>query len=264
MESVEPSANLAGLPGASSQAVAPRSPGRAREWAFALMAAIIVGLVSWIAGERAVDAFRPRLFLVQVLGQTSMQPTYRSKNSADYKNAVLTHAIYGCVMGLVMGVAGGMAGRSLSSGLIVALGAQAAGAVVGALASMALLPLFFRHSVPDLNDLLTPILIHGCIWAAIGAVGAGAFAYAAGRPWRLVPLAVSDACVGAGLASVIYHLLSAELFPDSKSIDPVATSPAVRLLAVSLLAGLVAAGAARGTCVGSGRALKKHVGTGEL
>jgi hypothetical protein len=198
------------------------------------------------------------------LGQTSMQPTFESQTAANKKNAILAHAIYGCALGLMMGLAGGLAARSLQRGVFVGLGAQAAGAVIGVIAATVVLPLFYRHNVPDPNDLLSPILLHGAMWAAIGGLAAAAFACAAGRPLRLIPLAVGDACVAAFLASVVYHLLSAEVFPESKSIDPVADWPIVRLLALSLLAGCIAMGAARGTCVSVRRAPKKHAHAGEL
>jgi hypothetical protein len=267
MEPIEPTSILAGSAGMPNEASSPpvtsaAPPGRV--WAFAIVAAIVATLASWVVGERNVEAFQPRLFLVQLLGQTSMQPTFESQNAANKKNAILAHAIYGCVLGLVMGLAGGLAAGSLQRGVIVGLGAQAAGAVVGVIAALVFLPFFYRHTVPDPNDLLSPILLHGAIWAAIGGVAAAAFACAAGCPVRLLPLAVGDACVAAFLASVVYHLLSAEVFPESRSIDPVAGWPIVRLLALSLLTSFVAIGAARGTGVGVRRAPKKQHHSAEL
>jgi hypothetical protein len=251
MEPLESSTVVAGPAGVHSQASAPDKwhgqPRRGRVWAAALLGAAVASVSCWLLGELAVGAFQPRLFMVERLGQTSVQPTTASKNSADLKNAILAHAIYGCVIGLVMGIAGGMAARSLQRAVIVALGAQAVGAIVSAGASFVILPFFFRNSVPDMNDLLLPILLHGGIWAAIGAVGGAAFACGAGRPPRLIPLAVGDACVAAFLASIVFHLASAEVFPEGRSIDPVAGSSIVRLLAVALLAGFIAVGAARGT-----------------
>jgi hypothetical protein len=161
-------------------------------------------------------------------------------------NATLAFAILGGVTGLMLGLAGGLAGRSRARGVIVGLASLAAGTIVGALASFALIPLFFRGLVPDLNDLLTPILIHGGIWMAIGALGGLAFAIGMGRG-RHVPVAVGAACVGAFVASVLFHLLSEGLFADSSSTAPLAKSALARLLAMLLVTVLVAVGAARGT-----------------
>jgi hypothetical protein len=185
------------------------------------------------------------LFKVEVMDRTSLQPTAASQNAADVKNATLSFAILGCVTGLAMGCAGGLAGRSPSWGVIVGLGAQAAGGFVGAIASLALLPLFFRGHVPDPNDLLSPILIHGVIWSAVGAIGGLAFAMGM-RRGRDLPKAIAAACVGAVLASVLFHLLVAGLFPDSGAAEPLGSSSVVRLLAMLLVTFLIAVGATRG------------------
>jgi len=215
-------------------------------WTIALAAGVAAGLVAWLAGELAYGFFQPRLYKVDVIAfGTTMQPSKESLAAADLKNATLAFAILGGVTGLAMGFAGGLAGRSPARGVIVGLAAQAAGAIVGALTSLALLPYFFRGLVPNSNDLLSPVLIHGGIWMAIGAVGGLAFAIGM-KCRRHLPNAVGAACVGAFLAAVLYHLLSGSLFPDSKSTDPVASSSFVRLLGMLLVTVLVAVGAARG------------------
>jgi hypothetical protein len=235
-----------------STTVPPRSEGnrarprqQVRVWAIALAGGVVAGLVSWLAGESAYGAFRPKLFKVVIMQSTHFTPTMQSMNDADLKNATVAFAILGGVTGLVMGFAGGLAGRSVSRGVIVGLGAQALGGLVGALASLALVPLFYRQLVPDTNDLLSPIMIHAGVWMAIGAVGGLAFGIGL-RCGRNLLGAVGGACLGACLATVVYHLLSASLFLDSGSTEPVATSPLVRLLAMLLVPVFVATGAARG------------------
>ena len=81
-------------------------------WAIALTAGLGAGLLSYIGGELAYDAFQPRLFKVEGPGMVSMQPSVESQNAADLKNAALAFAILGCVTALAMGFAGGVAGRS--------------------------------------------------------------------------------------------------------------------------------------------------------
>jgi len=215
-------------------------------WAIALAAGVAAGVLAWVGGELAYGTFKPQLFpQVLALGQTVMAPTPASLKAADIKNATLAFAILGGVTGLVMGFAGGLAGRSLSRGVIVGLGAQALGVLVGALASLAFVPFFHRELVPDTNDLLSPIVIDSGIWAAIGAVGGLAFAIGM-RCGRHLLRAIGAASLGAILAAVVFHLVSGGLFPDSGSTEPVATSSFVRLLAMLLVTVLVAAGAARG------------------
>jgi hypothetical protein len=226
----------------------PAERGRLRPrqmWALALSAGAAAGVVSWLGGEWALTAFRPRTFKVQIMLMTYIQPTTASQNAADFKNATLAFAILGSATGLAMGSAGGLAGRSPSRGVIVGWGGAALGGLVGAIASWYLLPLFYRRFVPDPNDLLSPILIHGGLWTAIGAVGGAAFAIGMGCG-RRVPQAILGAGAGAALATVLFHLLAASLFPDSRSTEPVAASSTVRLLSRMLVTVLVAAGAARG------------------
>jgi hypothetical protein len=179
---------------------------------------------------------------------TAMRPSRESQQLADTLNATLAFVILGGVTGLVMGIAGSLSGRSTERAGIVglaALVAGAAGAIVGFLAARALIPFFFRGLVPDRNDLLTPIMIHGGIWMAIGAVGGLAFAIGM-RCWKRLPDVVAGACFGALLATFVFHALSGTLFPMSGSTEPVANTWIVRLLALFLVPVLIAVGAARG------------------
>jgi len=233
----------AALPSEGNQ---PRPRQQVQVWAITLAGGVVAGLVSWVGGELAHGAFKPRLVqVVLMFGQTVMRPSASTSNAADVKNAALAFAILGGVTGLVMGFAGGLACRSPWRGVIVGLGAQALGALVGALASLALVPLFHRELVPDLNDLLSPIMIHAGIWTGIGAVGGLAFGVGMGCGRRLLR-PIGGACLGAVLAAVVFHVVSGGLFPDSGYTGPVATSSLVRLMAMLLVTVLVAAGAARG------------------
>jgi hypothetical protein len=218
---------------------------RLHAWAIALAAGVAAGLVSWLAGEGVHGIFRPQVFPVKVVFITYIQPTIASLNAADLKNATLVFTILGAVTGLAMGIAGGLVGRSLSRGLVVGLGGLAAGGLVGGLASLGLLPLSFRRVVPNPNDLLSPILIHAGIWMAIGAVGGLAFAVGMRCARRSVD-AVVCACLGAFLATLVYHGLGEALFPDAGSTELVATSTFVRFLAVFLVTVLISCGAVKG------------------
>jgi hypothetical protein len=253
MGSSESASTLGQASPANLESTPPLSSEKARDrpywqvWAIALAAGVAAGLVSWRGGELVNGVFQPQLFDVTFpMGVTLNMPTAKSKNVADYHNAILALTILGGVTGLALGFAGGLAGRSPTRGLIVGLGGLAVGGLVGALSSYALLPLFYHQLVPDVNDLLSPMMIHAGIWMAIGAVGGLAFAMGLGR-WRRVLVAIGGACLGALGASVLFHLLSEVLFPDSGSTDAVASSSIVRLLAMLLVTLLVAVGAARGS-----------------
>jgi hypothetical protein len=220
-----------------------------RIYAFALIAGIVACVISWLAGELTREVFKPRLVSTVFLEMTLVGPSAESQNAADFKNAVLAFAILGGVTGLVLGFAGGLGGRSPVRGAIVGVGALALGSLVGTFASIALLPFFYWRLVPDPNDLLTPIMAHGGIFAATGAAAGAAFTIGVGR-WRQTARAMGGALLGAVLATVVFHLLGEMFFPDSRPGDRVASSSSVRLLSGFLVTVLTALGAAWGTCGG--------------
>jgi hypothetical protein len=214
-------------------------------WSIALACGIAAGLLAWIGAEFAHDAFKPRLYRIEVLGFVSMQPSVASQNFADFKNAVLVFSILGCATGLAMGTAGGLTIRSPSRGLLVGLGAQAAAGLVAVMASYALLRFYYRHQVPDLNDLVTPALIQSGIWTPIAAVGGLAFALGIGDRRRLF-VCIAGACIGAIAAAGLVQFVGAIVLPESRIIDPVANTPPARLLSMTMVTVLIAAGAAWG------------------
>jgi len=219
---------------------------RGQLWAMIMVCAAAAGLGSFLAGELAHDAFKPQLFPVEVLTVRALQPSRESQRAADLKNATLVFSILGGMTGLAMGLAGGLAVHSLARGLKVGVVALGAGGLVGALVSLALVPLFYRELIPDTNDLLLPVLIHGGIWTAIGAVGGIALAVAMRKSKRQFADAIAGACFGAVLATIFYHALAAAAFPDAKSTEVMANTPIVRFLAMSLVPIMVSIGAAIG------------------
>ncbi len=214
-----------------------------RVWAIALAAGVAAGLGAWLLGELVHDFFRPQVFPVRVALTTYIQPTLASLNAADLKNAALVFTVLGGATGLVMGAGGGLAVRSPLRGLTVGLGGLVAGGAAGALGSLGLFPFFSRQAVPNPNDLLWPILIHAGVWMAIGTVGGAAFAVGM-RCGRRVFNSAIGACLGALLATLVFHGLSEGFFLDSPSTVMVATSTWVRLLAVILVTVLSACGSA--------------------
>jgi hypothetical protein len=226
----------------------PRSNGQV--WTIALAFGLMAGLFAWGAEEATYGLFRPQLFRVVILRMPSLQPSRESQNAADIKNATLAFAFLGCLTGLAMGFAGGVAGRSTVRGVVVGVAAMLLGGLIAAGTSLVLLPAFFRQLVPDPSDLLTPIMIHGGIWGAIGALGGLAFAIGMGRGRRVVD-AIIGACFGTLLATIVFHFSGEMLFPNSRSFDALATLPIVRLMAMVSVSVLLAVGAVWGTLGGA-------------
>jgi hypothetical protein len=229
-----------------------RTPGgnqscsRQRIVAIALTAGVAAGIVSWIACEWSHDLFRPRLFGVPRWEAVWMEATPESEYAADLKNAALAKAVLGCAVGLAMGIAGGVAARAPSRGIVVGLTAQAAGLLVGALAALAVIPVFQRSFRTTTNDIWPPLAMHAGIWAAVGAVGGAAFAIGMGCRARLLN-AIGSATLGALVAAVFFQLIGTCLPLNAGAMSPIARWSIVRLVATLLPIFMIAAGAALGT-----------------
>jgi hypothetical protein len=212
---------------------------------FALTAGVLAGLLSWAAGEYTNETFKAEEVETRIELQTIIQSTLVTENRATTRNATLAFTILGCVTGLALGFAGGLVAGSVRRGSVVGIAGAVLGALAGFLGSMAFLRIFFRHQAPNPNDLWTPILGHGGIWAAIAAAGAISFVAGVGR-WRRLPEALLGACGGAILATIAFHVLCTALFPDARSTEPLSNSAVVRLIGRLLVTVLIAAGAAKG------------------
>jgi hypothetical protein len=223
--------------------------------ATALTAGIAAGLVSWIAGEWAHDLFRPRLSEVPRWEAVWMEPSRGSLYAAELKNAALANAVLGCATGFAMGLAGGLAAGAPSRGIFVGLSAQALGLLVGALAALALMPLFHpldqRPTRTLADDLWLPLIMHAGVWAPVGAVGGAAFVLGLGIRSRLT-IAIVTTIAFALLAAALFQLIGTCLPPEAGATRPVALWSVGRLMAMLVSSVMIAAGAALGT-VGPGR-----------
>jgi hypothetical protein len=135
-------------------------------------------------------------------------------------------------------------------GIFVGLSAQAVGLLVGALAALAIIPVFHpvvqRQFRTVTNDVWLPLVMHAGIWAAVGIVGGAAFAIGMGCKSRLLN-AIGSATAGALLGAVFFQLIATWLPVGSGATGPVARWSVVRLMAMLLPIFMIATGAALGT-----------------
>jgi hypothetical protein len=89
---------------------------------------------------------------------------------------------------------------------------------------------------------MRPLLTHGAIWSAVGAVGGLAFGLGLGGRGRWKATLVGG-FIGAAVATVIYELVGAIVFPSSKTDLPLSSSSTTRGLALLLVASLSSIGA---------------------
>jgi hypothetical protein len=238
----------AGDPGPVTSEAAPKpsgpSGGRPRpHWLTVLAVGIAAGLVAWLAGEMAHEAFvlPAHLRMNSDLSVSSLKA--REQKVVNINNATLAFSLLGTVLGMSLGVAGGVGRRSLRAATMAGAVGLVAGGAAGLGMSRALVPLAERY--PDLigENLLFAILIHGGVWAAIAAAAGLAFGLGAGG-WAMVPRAVAGGIVGAALGTALYDLFGALAFPLDSTSSPLSTTASTRLLARLAVAIPVALGAA--------------------
>lgn len=130
-----------------------------------------------------------------------------------------------------------------------AAGASVRAAIAGLLLGIALVaPIalllvsnFFTKYDPHSEDLVFPLLTHGAIWSAVGAIGGLAFGLGIGGQgrWKATPV---GGLVGAAAATIIYEIVGALAFASSKTELPLSSSIATRGMAQFLVTTLSAIG----------------------
>jgi hypothetical protein len=206
-------------------------------------AGLLAGLAAGLVGEGLQAAFAAQL-------TPKMEPIPRPETrlallAAERTVAGLSYAGLGALLGLAMGTAGGLAGRSSGRALRAGLVGLALGAAAGGALAYVLVPVFHANKDPNGDDLILPLLVHGGIAAAVGAVAGAAFGLGLGGRGR-VSGGLGGGLMGALGGAVLYEVLGAVAFPMARTGEPLSNAPATRLLLHLAVAGLAAAGAAWG------------------
>jgi hypothetical protein len=216
-------------------------------WKAAMAAGLVAALVSWLAGEALFEAFLPKTKVVFGAGGPMTISTAAEIAATQAKNATLAFGALGAILGLTFGFAGGMARSSVSAGVRAASIGMLLGIVTAISASLALLPIYNRfqdiYEEKASSNLTVPLLIHGGIWAAIGAMAGLAFGIGLGGRYAIAR-GLLGGLVGAVLGAVVYELIGALAFPLASTVQPLSQTWGSRLLARAAVALLVAAGVA--------------------
>jgi hypothetical protein len=118
-----------------------------------------------------------------------------------------------------------------------------AGAAVGAAVPYLVLPGYAGYRQMHGGDLAASLVLHGCLWAGIGA--AGGLALGLGLEGRSrIWLRALGGLLGAIGGAILFDLLVAFAFPLEETAMPTSSSARTRLLARLMVAVLAAAGAA--------------------
>jgi MFS family permease len=222
----------------TSQELHDNAPGRLL--ALALAAGLIAGVASIVAGEVILGHYGAALDL-----PPSINPNpelMRRWKEARLYSASLSFTTLAGLLGLAMGMAGGLARRSAAAGVRAAFVGAALGIAVVAPTSLALVSNFFARHDPQSVDLMLPLLTHGAIWSAVGAIGGLALGVGIGGQGRW-KATLAGGLVGAGAATIIYEIAGALAFASSKTELPLSSSVTTRAMAQLLVAILSARGA---------------------
>ena len=211
-----------------------------RLMALALAAGLVAGVASLLAGEEILRGYQSDL-----LPKLKIRPSAEDMqrwSSARLYSATLTFTTMGGFLGLTMGLAGGLAQRSVFAGVRAAILGLLLGAAAAGFMALVLVSIFFQKHDPQSGDLVLPLLTHGAIWSAVGAIGGLAFGLGLGGRgrWKATPV---GGLVGAAAATVVYEIVGALAFATSKTDLPVSASITTRAMAQLLVAILSAVGA---------------------
>jgi hypothetical protein len=225
-----------------SAPTAPQPPlgGMSRLLAFAA-AGLVAGVASLLAGEAVLTRYQSDL-LAPLSISPSPEEMHRWKDARLY-SATLTFTTMGGFVGLAMGLAGGSARRSVSLGARAAILGLLLGTATTASLAWVLVSVFFARHDPQSGDLVLPLLTHGAIWSAVGAIGGLAFGLGLGGQGRWKATLVGG-LVGAAAATIVYEIVGALVFASNKTDLPVSSSITTRAMAQLLVAILSAVGAA--------------------
>ncbi len=209
--------------------------------AFAITAALIAGAAALVAGENILDAYHNDLFPPLKITPT-IEDMSRLK-AARLSTATLTFTCLGGFLGLAMGLAGGLARRSILAGIRAAIFGFVLGAAAEGILAYLVVSMFFKRYDQLAGDLALPLLTHGAIWLAVGAIGGLAFGLGLGGQdrWRST---LVGGLLGAAVATVVYEIGGALVFASSKTELPLSSSVTTRAIALLLVALFSAVGVA--------------------
>jgi hypothetical protein len=209
---------------------------------FAIFAGLAAGLASELIGERILSSYQ--VDLNPSVQQNPNPEDMRRWRDARLYSATLTFTTLGGLLGLALGLAGGLARRSTLASAQAAVLGLVLGSAVAASCSLIFVSIFFKIRDRDAQsvDLTLPLLTHGAIWSAVGAVGGLAFGLGLGGRGRWKATLVGG-LMGAAAATILYELVGALVFASSKTDLPLSSSGTTRGMALLLVASLSSIGA---------------------
>jgi hypothetical protein len=210
-------------------------------------AGALAALVSWLLIEATHDSFKPQGAATRFMGSTFLIAGAQERATAGTRNAALALGLMGGTVGLALGLAGGLARRSARAAAAAACLGLVLGMAAGTGLALAALPVASRLHERDPGnmsvEMASSLLAHSSTWGAIGAVGGLAFGLGLGGRGRAVRCLLGG-LLGAVAGAFLYEIIGALALPGTKTIEPVAATWGIRLLAQVLAVIPTAAGVA--------------------
>jgi len=165
-------------------------------------------------------------------------------NRIVVKRATLMYGLQGAALGLLLGLAGAAARRSVSAAALGGPVGLVVGGAAGAGAARGLFRSYFALADLSEENMLLALLCHAGVWGLIGLAGGLAYGLGLGGGGGRVARAAVGGLIGAVLATVLYEVVGAALFPLDKTAEPVAATVAARLFGIASVCLFAALGAA--------------------
>jgi hypothetical protein len=196
-----------------------------------MLGGLLAGLLAFGLGELLHKRIPTELVPRDLMGTKIMVPSPDTITAAATKNAALTFGALGLCLAGSLGIAGGLVRRPASSRTRGGLVGAVMGLVLGAGASLCLIPLSMNAQLdyPE-HDLMFSLATHAVIWGLLGAAAGLAFAIGLGER-RLIGGALMAGLVGAVLGAVIFELIGGAFFGLAETGKPISATWLTRLLA---------------------------------
>lgn len=214
-------------------------------WGWALAAALVTGLGSWLGGERIHKIYDVPGEMTSGQSQPPdvVARINRAQISKHAKEGFATFGLLGAAMGLSLGLAGGLARCNMRAALVAGVVGLVLAGAVGAYAGKISAQFVYQNIELYADSATHSLLVHGAICVAIGLAGGLAFGIGLGGGRTIIEVAVGG-LIGALGATVVHELIGSLFFPAARTYQPIADTASARLVAQLLVAFFIAAGAA--------------------
>jgi hypothetical protein len=207
--------------------------GMERVWLFAIGSAVLGATLGWLAGDEMARRL-PWKEHIQAAGENGrdrgeVRGLLELQNEAERKNAVVAMGFLSGILGMMLGAGGGLARKSNPLATLGGGTGLVLGAAVGTAVPWILVPVFYR-SIRQPPNLTLPLMIHTCMYSAIGSIAGMALGIGLKGSAGAVKGFVAGA-MGAALGSLVFNTVHTIAFPLEWDFSPMPGHTTSRMIA---------------------------------